>query len=249
MPEPSVLLYILLALIGLVFGSFGNVLIFRLPRGHSIGGRSQCMHCGWQIRPLELIPVVSFLLLRGRCRGCKERISLQYPLVETISAAIVLFAFVSQEFVLLPSALLAIALWVLLLIAVIDLREHLIPDVLNIPFVAFAILWRLADQSFSWGGILVGLIIIGSQWALSRGKWMGSGDVILAVGLGALVGDSVAGLIWILLSYMIGSVIASVLLLTHQKTTKDLISFAPFLALGAITTLILGEPLRILLNI
>ena len=207
------------------------------------------MHCGWQIRPLELIPVLSFLALRGRCRGCKKRISLQYPLVETMSAAIVLFAFMHEEFAVLPSALLAIVLWILLLIAIIDLREHLIPDVLNIPFVAFAILWRIADQSFSWGGILVGLIIIGSQWALSRGKWMGSGDVILAIGLGALVGDSIAGLIWVLLSYMIGSVIASVLLLTHQKTTKDVISFAPFLALGAIATFLFQEPLRIILNI
>ena len=241
--------YIFLALIGLVFGSFGNVLIFRLPRGHSIGGRSQCMQCGWQIRPWELIPIVSFIALRGRCARCKKQISVQYPLVEAASAVIIITAFIQEESALLPAMFLAIALWILLLIAVIDLRERMIPDVLNIPFIAFAVLWRLADHTFSWGGILVGLIIIGSQWAFSRGKWMGSGDVILAVGLGALVGDSVSGLLWILFSYMIGSVIALVLLITGFKTTKDVISFAPFLALGAVATLVFEEPIGIFLGI
>ncbi|HLD71641.1 MAG TPA: prepilin peptidase [Candidatus Peribacteraceae bacterium] len=241
--------YVFLILLGLTFGSFGNVLIFRLPRGYSITGRSQCMQCGWQIRPWELIPILSFIVLGGRCRGCRKRISIQYPLVEVATAAIAVFAFWHETFELLPTALLSLSLWLLLLIAVIDLRERMIPDVLNISFIAFVVLWRIADQSFSWGGILVGLFIIGSQWAFSRGKWMGSGDVLLAVGLGALVGDSFAGLLWILFSYMIGSVISLVLLLTHLKTTKDVISFAPFLALGAIAALILEEPIGIFLGL
>lgn len=229
-----------LGLMGLVLGSFGNVLIVRAPNGKSIGGRSQCPHCknvlGWG----ELIPVISFLLQGGRCRNCRKEISAQYPFIEVVSALIVPLAFHHGGFQVLPSALLSLSLWLLFLIAVTDFQTRTIPDALNIPFMALAILWNIADGQLEFGGIFIGLLFIGGQWALSKGRWVGSGDVLLALGVGSLMQSWTFSVLWLGLSYMIGAVVACFLLVTRRKTTADKIAFGPLLAAGGTITLFFG---------
>ncbi|MEK7591617.1 MAG: prepilin peptidase [Patescibacteria group bacterium] len=230
-----------LGLMGLILGSFGNVLIARAPKGESIGGRSRCPHCknvlGWG----ELVPVISFLLHGGRCRKCRKGISAQYPFVEIVSALIVPLAFYRGGFQVLPSVLLSLSLWFLFLIAVTDFQTRTIPDALSLPLIALTLLWNIADGRLHAEGLVVGAVFIGGQWLLSKGKWVGSGDVLLALGIGALMQSWVLGILWLGLSYMIGAVLACILLLTHKKTAAESIAFAPLLVAGAFITLFWGE--------
>ena len=122
--------------VGLIFGSFGSVVAWRLPRGESLGGRSKCPHCGQQIGSLENIPVVSWIVLRGRCRRCGRPISVRYPLIEVATGA--LFAVAIGKFGLsLEGVLFGGFFWVLVVLTQIDLAHKLLPNKIVYPsFVA-----------------------------------------------------------------------------------------------------------------
>ena len=237
---PAVLIGVWFFLLGLVFGSFGNVLIYRLPRGQSIWGRSHCPRCKKSIEPLCLIPVVSFLCLRGKCRHCKKKISWWYPGVELVSGLLAVAAtFIAPS--LLSAVVLAFALWMLLLIAVVDVHIQGIPDAFTILFIILAFLYTGLSGVFDILAFVIGVGFFGAQWVLSRGKWIGSGDVLLAVGLSALLGQRELVLFMLFSSYILGALVASVLLLTGRITRRDYIAFGPFLALGTLTALLMGE--------
>ncbi|MBI3618844.1 prepilin peptidase [Candidatus Peregrinibacteria bacterium] len=228
-------------LLGLTFGSFGNVLLCRLPKNRTILGRSACPHCRKKLRAWELIPVVSFLLLRGRCARCSAEISLRYPLVELTSGLLFLAAFLHEGAFGFSTILLMFALWLLLLIALCDLDTGLIPDGLNVPLVICAMLFTFFHSGVMLSGISLALFFFGGQWLLSRGRWIGSGDVILGAGIGALLGSWTAVLVFLFLAYVSGAFAASVFLLTHRKTTADTLVFGPFMAIGAMGALFFGE--------
>lgn len=232
-------------LFGVVLGSFGNVLILRLPAGRSIGGRSACHHCKKTLGIPELIPVISFIVLRGRCSGCHRAIAWQYPLVELMSGVIFLYAF-AHAFPSIPLSLgLSIALWLLLLIAVTDLRSGLIPDALSIPFVAVSTL--TASLTTPWQPIIFSALLCGgffaAQWILSRGRFVGSGDILLGIGIGALLADVHLSILSLLIAYIAGAFVASILLLTGRVTRRSRIPFGPFLALGCALSFLWGLPL------
>ena len=132
------------------------------------------------------------------------------------------------------------AAW-LLPIAFFDARKRSIPDVLNISFLLFAVFVRAIDGSLSIISLLIAAGFFGVQWILSRGRAIGSGDVLLAAGIGALLFDMYLLMLWIIISYAPGAAIVSVLLLTKRKKFGDTIAFAPFLSVAAIITLFLGE--------
>ncbi len=246
----TVILFIAVV-IGVCVGSFGNVLIDRLPRGEKIVGRSHCDECKRALAPYELIPLVSWLVLRGKCRTCGAHISARLPLVEATSG---LLAAIAYALVLdnpetngsLPlTALLFVGLWALLLIAVIDFRTRTIPDALTV--VVF-----IAGILFHWlrvGGsipTLAPLILAGfflAQWLVSRGRWVGTGDILLAAAIGMLVGR-VQGALWtLILAYAFGASIAIVLLSLKKLRRGDMIPFGPFLVLGAYVAIILNDSL------
>ncbi|TSC59117.1 MAG: leader peptidase (prepilin peptidase) / N-methyltransferase [Candidatus Peregrinibacteria bacterium Greene0416_19] len=228
-------------LLGLAFGSFGNVLILRLPRRRSIAGRSACPRCRALLRWYELIPVVSFLFLRGRCGHCGAAISWQYPVVEAGSALLFLAALFHERGGVLTALPLACALWLLFLIAVTDARTRLIPDALSLPFLLVSVLYAVAADAFSWWGPLLAGGFFALQWVMSRGRWIGSGDILLGLGIGALLSAWQSVYLFLTLSYVTGALYACALLLLRRRTSKDMLPFGPFLALGAMLTVFFGD--------
>jgi leader peptidase (prepilin peptidase)/N-methyltransferase len=232
---------LLLFVLGASLGSFGNVLIARMPAELGIGGRSRCPRCGVQLAAWQLIPLVSFGLLRGRCAGCKERISLQYPLVELASAALFVGAGVHVGGDLLLAVLLGIALWLLLVISIIDARTARIPDALNLPIIVAALAYAIAHEAIPFSAVAVGTGFLGTQWIVSRGKWMGSGDVLLITGIAFLLPDWRAMIIALGVAYILGSLFACVLLLQRKKSHADTLAFGPFLAVGGMAAVFFGD--------
>lgn len=231
------------ALLGLAFGSFSNVLVFRLSKERSIRGRSHCPYCHHLLVAVDLVPVLSYVFLNGKCRYCKKSISPQYPLVEVGSAALFLWAYV--QFPMDPNTALifALALWLLFTIGVFDLITSFIPDALSLPFILIALLFQGMQGNLPLLAILVGFTFFGFQWLVSRGTWVGSGDMFFGAGIGALVGSVFLTGAVIFFAYVIGALIASALLLAGKVHRKSHIPFGPFLVLGTLTVLIFQERL------
>ena len=238
---------------GLAFGSFANVVIQRVPRQESlVKPPSECPKCETPLQWRDNIPVVSWLVLRAKCRHCGEPISMRYPLVELATA--VLFAGIGARFGLdwaLPGFLLFG--WTLLVLAIIDARTRLIPNrltykltpVLLVALVAAALLhgepsWAL--RSAIAGG--VGFFVLFSL-ALVHPKGMGMGDVKLAAFIGIGLGYLSWGhlLLGVFAGFLLGGVVAIALLIGRARGRKDLIPFGPYLAAGAIVALLFGEQL------
>ena len=236
------------ALFGLCVGSFLNVVIARLPAGRSIvRPASACPGCGTPIAWFDNLPVLSYVLLRGRCRSCREPISWRYPAVEIVCG--LLFVLASRWFepgFALASAVVLLA--GLLAITVIDLDHQIIPDVLSVPGIVIGFLFSLAPGGIGWESSLLGVvvgggvflaIIAGSRLVLGQAG-MGVGDVKLGAMLGAFLGWKLS-LLSILLSMLLGGPLAAALLATGQKGRKDPIPFGPFLAVGGLISLFCGD--------
>lgn len=216
------MLAITFGLFGLIVGSFLNVVILRF--GESAGwrsGRSACPHCGKQLRALDMIPVISWLFLQGKCRYCRVPISIQYPLVEAATA--LLFAGVGGAALPLITTLLALPIAALLIcIFTYDLKHKLIPNIWVWSFCALSFLSGLSSIEASPLYTLLAGPVAASPilflWYLSRpftgraGQWMGFGDVKLALGLGWLLGFPL-GFVSIFLAFIIGAVISVCILL------------------------------------
>ena len=237
---PAYLIGVVFFIFGLVFGSFGNVLLCRFPLGESIRGRSHCPSCKKILREIDLIPVISFIFLRGRCHSCRTAISWQYPVIELVSGLLFIAAACIAT-TPLTAILLALAFWLLLIISVIDARTQGIPDIFSILFIATAFLYSGFSGWLDPIAILIGFGFFGSQWIISRGKWIGSGDVFLSIGLCALLGQINLVIFMLFSSYIFGAIVASALLLSGRITRQSYIAFGPFLALGTLLSLFLGE--------
>lgn len=232
--------------LGLCFGSLGSVLISRVPQGLPPTGRSKCPGCQKILTPKELIPIVSFLFCRGRCRGCHMIIGMIYPFIEISSGAIFLFAYwyTGAPF---SAVLLALALWLLLVVAIIDAKTHTIADVLNVPFVFLALSYGLLIGGFDYLAPIIGAGFFVFLWLVSRGKWIGSGDIILGAGIGALIGSWKMMVASLMMTYILGALIISILIITKKVTHGSHVAFAPFLFLGTLATLIFTDRIQQLL--
>jgi prepilin signal peptidase PulO-like enzyme (type II secretory pathway) len=227
-------------LLGLALGSFGNVLVYRLPLGWSIGGFSRCPNCRRELRAWEIIPILSFLWLRGKCATCRARISWQYPFVELASALLFVFA-VLHEPSLEAAVFFGLSLWLLLLCVVSDARSGGVPDALSFPFVAVSSFYALITAQFSVAAVLLGGGFFALQWFVSNGRWVGSADIILGTGVGVLLGSWQMTLLAILFAYVIGAFYAVTLLTARRKRIRDTLAFVPFLGVGTIMALLIGD--------
>jgi leader peptidase (prepilin peptidase) / N-methyltransferase len=217
--------WILWGAFGLIIGSFVNVLIARHGE-KSILGRSACPACKTTLQWFELVPVLSWLLLRGRCRTCKTRISLQYPLVELFTA----FGFVAMGLAPVPITVQLIGTCIIALlvaVTVYDLYHTIIPDIWSYMFGALALLTSslyVADLGalgmLLLSGPLVALPLF-SLWLFSRGTWMGLGDAKLALGIGWLLGV-LEGYVALGLAFMIGAFVGVCILLPLPHIMKTL---------------------------
>jgi len=252
MPLPDGFFYTILAVLGLILGSFYNVCIARLPREESIvRPGSRCPRCQHPLAIRDNLPLVSFLLLRGTCRYCQTPISYQYPLVEGLNAlATVLLGW---KFGLSWAFLQALVLFgALLVISVIDLYHQIIPDIITYPgiLIGFGLSWLSGSPGYA--SSLIGLLIGGGiLWLLALGyellarrEGMGGGDIKLLAMIGAFLGWP-GVLVGLLAGSFIGTLMGLSLILFWKKDRTYAIPFGPFLSLGAVIHLFFGS---ILLN-
>jgi leader peptidase (prepilin peptidase) / N-methyltransferase len=231
------------AVAGLVAGSFFNVVIARLPRHESlVRPASRCPHCGHPVRPYDNVPVLSWLILRGRCRDCGEPISARYPLVELLTAA--LFAAVvidtgANEHVWLGLALVA----VLVPVAFIDLDHRIIPNAIVLPGAVAAVAIVAATEPSTLAehliaGVAAAGFLLVAVLAYPRG--MGMGDVKLAGVLGLYLGRSVGPAM--LVALLSGTIVGVVIIARKgaAEGRKTAVPFGPFLALGGLVGLFFG---------
>ncbi|MEZ4104114.1 MAG: prepilin peptidase [Candidatus Paceibacterota bacterium] len=252
---PPPMLWLFSFLLGVIIGSFLNVYIYRLHTGKSLSGSSHCLSCGTSLKSYELIPLFSYLGLRGKCRTCGSSIPARYFLVELLTGVLFLVT------VLFFSNLIQVGLvwWVmalLVVVAVYDLYHMIIPDRMVLWLLALAFVWQgylLYIETISVSGFglnfiatTIGSLFLFLLWWLSKGKWIGFGDVKLCWPLGLLVGY-LGVFSMLVLSFWIGAIVGITLLafqkikisgqphlrfFKRQLTIKSAVPFAPFLILG-----------------
>ncbi len=260
----SIALYVILAIFGLLVGSFLNVVIFRTPKEESVAkGRSHCMTCGYQLAWYDLIPLFSWIALKGRCRKCGEKISVQYPIIEASNAILWVVCFMKMQGLnafevfdgfKLETFLYCLMFSALLALSVIDFRTYIIPlginwfiavlGVINIIYRVLRYGLKNADiLHYAIGAIAVSvpLILVGviAEKILKK-EAMGGGDVRLMAAAGLLIG-------WkkIVLALFLGCILGSVLHTIRMKVFKvdNVLAFGPYLSLGIFISSLFGDEL------
>jgi leader peptidase (prepilin peptidase)/N-methyltransferase len=250
----DILWIISIILFGTAIGSFLNVCIYRIPEGKSIiRPASHCPRCENKVRPRDNIPVLSFLILRGRCRFCREKISLQYPVVEIITPILLVFNFLYFKGLptfsfLLHFSFSSILVILLIVIFFIDLHHRIIPDRITYPGIILGILYNLLQLQIlpSIIGILGGggflyLVMTLGRWIYKK-EVMGGGDVKLAAMIGSFLGGSDVALT-LFLAFFIGSLVGGFLILFGRLNRASFVPFGPFIVAGALLTLFYQEEL------
>lgn len=238
---PEILLYIIVFLYGIVIGSFLNVLIYRVPKKENIAmTRSHCMSCGYQLRWYDLIPLFSFMALGGKCRKCKENISVQYPLIEGLNGVLYLAVAFKYGWSV-ESVLYCLLFSALLTLSVIDFRTYEIPIGFNLFILALGLIRLVTDLS-NWLEYAIGLIAVSLFlyviYRVSGGAAIGGGDVRLMAATGLLLG-------WRLniLAFVFGCILGSVIHVLRMRLTKadHVLAMGPYLALGTAIAVMWGN--------
>ena len=239
--------FIIIGLMGLLVGSFLNVCIYRIPKKESISfPPSHCFSCEHNLKPIDLFPVFSYIFLKGKCRYCGEKISIQYPLIEILNSLVYLLLFahfgLSIEFIFF-----AILASTLIVVSIIDYYHQLIHNKVVLFTLIVGIIYRSTLYFTTEIGLLetlkqsvLGFLIGGGFYflifILTNGN-MGGGDIKLMAALGVWLGIADTGLA-IFLTFMIGAVISVLLLASKIKGRKDAIPFGPFIVLGTFATIL-----------
>ncbi|OFV83749.1 MAG: hypothetical protein A2W26_03815 [Acidobacteria bacterium RBG_16_64_8] len=236
--------YVLSSVLGLVVGSFLNVVILRLPRHESLAyPGSRCPGCGSGIRSYDKIPVLSWFILHGRCRGCGMRISIRYPLVEAITAGAYAVAYwrIGLNWPLLVAWAFIGAM---VAIAFIDYDHMIIPDRIVLPGALIGLMASVAIHPQRWWVYLAGSLGAGAFMFLLVMIWpggMGPGDIKMALFMGAVLGAKVV--VALFAAFLIGSLVGVFMLLVQKRSSKEKIPFGPYLALGGVLAALVGEGL------
>jgi leader peptidase (prepilin peptidase)/N-methyltransferase len=246
-PQPLWLIFA--AMVGASFGSFLNVVIYRLPIGESIvSPPSRCPSCGNQLPWHDNVPIVGWLLLRGRCRQCRNPISIQYPIVELITAVLfVLVVWLTPPGLLLAKRLLLVCM--LIALFGIDLAHQILPNSITLPGILVGLLlsaftppgWRDALI----GAVLGAAILYAIAWGYylwRREEGLGMGDVKMLAMVGAFLGWK-AVLVTLVLSSFSGALIGVALIASQRGSMKLALPFGTFLALGTLVAMLVGDPL------
>ncbi|HZQ29666.1 MAG TPA: prepilin peptidase [Patescibacteria group bacterium] len=242
---------ILLFVLGLCVGSFLNVVIYRLPKGESLLGRSYCDNCKKKLSWLELIPLVSYLFLKGRCRSCNKRIDSSIPTVELVTALI--FTSLILKFPIISWYGFLYLLFIFssfVAIFFIDLKKGIIPDKIVYPAIILTLIYSFFNQTIieNLAAGLASSLFFFLLYIGTRGKGMGFGDVKLALLLGLFLGFPKI-LFSLYIAFLTGGIYSLILILWRKKRWHgDSVAFGPFLILGAILSFFLGERLVSLLS-
>lgn len=237
----SILVYLMIFAFGIVVGSFLNVCIYRIPEHETVVTTpSHCMSCGCRLRWYDLVPIFSWLALRGRCRKCGEKISVQYPIIEAANGALWVLTFVFCGF-RIETALYCFAISALLVLSLIDARTFEIPFSCNVFIGVLGIAATIADRErwvshiAGFAGVAALLLLV---YALTRGRGIGGGDIKLMAATGLLLGFGCN-----LVGFLFGCLYASVIHIARMKLSGAEHSFAmgPYLAAGTITAMWFGR--------
>lgn len=267
----NILIFVLIFILGTIIGSFLNVVIYRLNTGRTmVRGSSMCMSCGHKLRWFELIPILSFLVQKGKCRTCASRVSFQYPTIEIITG--LLFVIIAIKFI--PILYFSVWLYVvfftlflaifsiLVIIFVYDLRHKIIPDKLSYSFSALSLLvliisLLLFGSSLVWANVLnifagpilaLPFVLI---WFFSKGRLMGLGDGKLILGIGWLLGLS-SGVFSLVFSFGLGAIVGLILVLLSKNKKMNMkteLPFAPFLIIGVLVTFVFNFDFNTLIRL
>lgn len=267
------MIIVALAILGIIFGSFVNALVWRLHEQEELAGkktqaaakrrkelsiakgRSMCPHCGHELAAKDLVPILSWVWLRGKCRYCRKPISWQYPVVEALTGLLFAVSYAVWPFVLQGVGLFQFVCWLLFLVAfvalaVYDLRWFILPDKIVLPVTVLAVIQTIVVaiwlHSFRavWQPALAAAIIFGLFWGLyqiSKGAWIGGGDVKLAIALGLLAATPAKAFMVIFFASLLGTLVSIPLLFRGKEGLKLHIPFGPYLLMATVLVVLWGS--------
>ena len=234
---------LLIFIAGTAIGSFISVVISRVHKNEKgiLMGRSHCTKCNRNLSALELIPIFSYLMQKGKCKGCKKKISAIYPALELVTG---LLFFLNYQLLVFPEFVLATLITVpLMAIFFYDLLHQEIPDRFSISAATIALMGIIILQPENiLNHVIAALILAGfflGQFLLSKGKWIGGGDIRIGLIMGLLLGVKL-GIIALISAYLLGSIIAIYILVKDKNKKSHAIPFAPFLISGTYVSLYYG---------
>lgn len=263
------MLVLYIFILGLCLGSFVNAFVWRLHQQETkrklskkrkrelsvLHGRSMCVHCRHELAWYDLLPVVSWLMLGGKCRYCRKSISWQYPLVELVTAGLFVLSYISWPYGLEAAGMALFVLWLVFLVGfmtliVYDIRWMLLPNKIVYPLIGLAavqVVVRMVLNNDIGGtlmGALLGFLVIGglffALFEVSDGKWMGGGDVKLAFMIGPLVGSGLLSMMVIFFASMLGTLVSAPFLAKKSLKPSSRIPFGPFLLIATIVVYLYG---------
>ncbi len=256
---------VILVLLGLCFGSFVNALVWRVHENEKksaknklsvLKGRSMCPNCKYELGILDLIPIFSWVMLTGKCRNCNKPISWQYPVVEALTAVLFVASYINWPYELSSTGYLLLASWLVCLIffvalAVYDIKWMLLPNKLVYILIGTSLVnaITLGIQKNDLKGVLISSLLgvlfsAGFFYVLfqvSSGKWIGGGDVKLAIALGILVGGPIRSVLMLFIASLAGSLVSLILVVAHKTKIKSRVPFGPFLIIATYIVYIWGN--------
>ncbi|MDD4290255.1 MAG: prepilin peptidase [Patescibacteria group bacterium] len=243
--------YILFFILGAIFGSFLDCLIYRIYREKSILGRSFCVSCNKILGFLDLIPIFSYIFLRGKCRHCKSKFGIEHFLVEFILGVLFVFGywlFFSSNLWIYGNLIISFIFYLILVfllsfIFIYDLKYYLVVDVFVYVGILLSIVFNLIIGSDFYNilyGVILGIGFFGIQYLLSNGKWLGSGDILLGTLMGSLLGIKNT-IVALMICYFSGAMLGILFLIFKKKKMKSKIPLGPFISFGIFISFIFGE--------
>ena len=238
---PTILMYIIVFLYGIIIGSFLNVCIYRIPKKENIVKiRSHCMSCGYRLKWYDIVPLFSYICLGGKCRKCKAKLSVQYPLIEALNGILYVVIFFVNG-VSVESLLYCLLTSALITLSIIDLRTYEIPLGINLFILALGLI-RVGLDYTNWIDYGIGFLAVSVflylLYVLSKGRAIGGGDIKLMAACGLLLGWKL-----ILLAFILGCILGSVIHIIRMKVTKadHMLAMGPYLSMGVFIAALWGE--------
>lgn len=237
----KITIYAIVLIYGLVFGSFLNVLIYRIPlKEEFVKTRSHCMNCGYQLAWYDLVPVFSYVFLGGKCRKCKQKISIQYPLIEGLNGGLYLLIMLVHG-ISIESLLYCLMTSALITLSVIDFRTFEIPLGINLFILTLGLIHLVLDYR-NWLDYLIGLLCVSMFlyiiYLITKGRGIGGGDIKLMAACGLLIGWKL-----IILAFLLGCIIGSIVHLIRMRVSKadHVLAMGPYLAVGTFIAALWGN--------
>lgn len=253
----NIAIAVVVFIFGLAFGSFINAFVYRLNSNKTLLGRSECPNCKNKLKSLDLIPVFSYLFLKGKCRYCNKKISLQYPLVELSTGIIFLLTYFKIDslfeqfdmFFYIDLVLYLFVAVILIIVFIYDYKYYIIPNKVIFPAVLIVLLFLIikgiiiGDIGFLLPYLYSVALIFGfflMIFLISRGKWIGAGDVKFGILMGLIIPwpNSIAALF---LSFVIGAMVGLILIAVGRKKIKEKVPFGTFLVIGTFIAFFAGD--------